>query len=60
METNNITMSLEILLLNDLLQTGVIDDSIYDRVSYKIQKDMKEQNVNNIADHMLHGGSYDV
>lgn len=39
MNTDNITISLELLLLNELLQSEVIDAALFDKASSKIMKE---------------------
>lgn len=43
MNKEKTTISLELLLLNDLLRTNVIDKTIYDKAAAKIVAIQKEQ-----------------
>lgn len=43
MNKDNTTISLELLLLNDLLRTGVVDKEIYDQAAQKIVTSQKDK-----------------
>lgn len=43
MDSGKITISLKLLLLNDLLRTNAIDQDIYDRAVKKIENEEKEK-----------------
>lgn len=43
MNKNQTNISLELLLLNDLLRTNVIDKSVYDMAAQKIMTAQKEK-----------------
>ena len=43
MDTGKITISLKLLLLNDLLRTNAIDQDIYNRAVKKIENEEKEK-----------------
>lgn len=43
MNEKNINLSLELLLLNDLLRTNAIDKDIYDKAAQKIVSAKKEK-----------------
>ncbi len=43
MNKENTTISLELLLLNDLLRTGAVDKEIYDQAAQKIVTSQKDK-----------------